>query len=177
MNFEYTARKQANPRHSLRAFAKFMNVDHSTLSKILKGDRRATVHQIRAFGKVLGMSAEEIAVYLAAEHVPDAAATKREAQLRHWTAEALAIVGGRVHLEIVRLSREPRFRPDCRWIADQAGVSVDDVNLALTRLLRLGMIDGQWKDLTGLRPLTESAFRKLALAKVREKAAEHHISL
>jgi hypothetical protein len=89
----------------------------------------------------------------------------------------MAIVSGKTHWEIVRLSRAPDFRPDCRWIAQQAGVSVDDVNLALTRLLRLGLIDGQWKDLTGLRHLGEREFRKLALARVQENAAEDHIKL
>jgi hypothetical protein len=137
---------------------------------VLKGSRRAPVKQIRAWSRLLGISPEEITDYLAAEHVPDASTAERQAQLRHWTAEAMAIVSGKTHWEIVRLSRAPDFRPDCRWIARQAGVSVDDVNLALTRLLRLGLIDGQWKDRTGL-PCLGGGFRKLALAKVR-KAAE-----
>ena len=43
------------------------------------------------------------------------------------------------------------------------------------QLLRLGLIDGQWKDRTGLPRLGEREFRKLALARVQEKAAEDHI--
>jgi hypothetical protein len=177
LNSEFEARKKANPRYSLRAFARFLNTDHSTMSQVLKGSRRATVKQIRDMGRKLGISPEEITVYLAAEHVPDASTADRHAQLRHWTAEALAVVSGRAHWEIVRLCREPEFRADCRWIARKADVSVDDVNLALTRLLRLGLIDGHWKDQTGLRPLTETAFRKLALERVQQKAAEDHIKL
>ena len=175
LNSEFAARRQSNPRYSLRAFAAFLQTDHSTLSQVLKGSRRAPVKQIRAWSRLLGISPEEITVYLAAEHVPDASTAERQAQLRHWTAEAMAIVSGKTHWEIVRLSRAPDFRPDCRWIARQAGVSVDDVNLALTRLLRLGLIDGQWKDRTGLPRLGEREFRKLALARVQEKAAEDHI--
>ena len=87
---------------------------------------------------------------LATVHRPDAGTAERQAQLRHWTAEAMAIVRGRVHWEIVRLSRQPEYRADCRWIAGQAGVSVDEVNLALTRLLRLGLIDGHWKARPGI---------------------------
>jgi hypothetical protein len=176
LNREFTARKQNNPRYSLRAFATFLDTDHSTLSQILKGTRRAAVKQIRAWGRKLGMSAEEITVHLAAEHVPDAATADRQAQLRHWTAEAMALVSGRAHAEIVRLSREPGFRADCRWIAQQAAVSIDEVNLALTRLLRLGLIDGDWKDSTGLSQWNQKAFRKLALDRVQEKAAEDHIT-
>jgi hypothetical protein len=129
------ARKQANPRYSLRAFARFLGTDHSTLSQVMKGRRRATVKQIRDIGKKLGSSSEEISVYLAAEHVPDPSTTERNAQLRHWTAEALAVITGRAHWEIVRLSRERDFRADCRWIAAQAGVSVDEANLATVNIV------------------------------------------
>ena len=174
---EFDARRQSNPRYSLRAFATFLETDHSTLSQILKGSRRAPVKQLRAWCRKLAIPAEEITIYLAAEHVPDALTAERQAQLRHWTAEAMAIVSAPVHWHIVRLSHDPAFHPDCRWLAAQAGVTVDEVNLALTRLLRLGLIDGRWKDCTGLLPLNETAFRKLALAKVQEKAAEDHIKL
>jgi hypothetical protein len=100
---------------------------------------------------------------------------QRQARLRYWTAEALAVVGGRVHWEILRLCRKPGFRTDCRWIAAQPGASVDEVNLALTRLLRLGLLDGRWHAQTGLPALTEREFRKLALARVRKQAAEDRI--
>jgi len=36
---------------------------------------------------------------------------------------------------IVRLSRQPEFRADCRWIAGQAGVSVGEVNIC-TQLIK-----------------------------------------
>ena len=52
---------------------------------------------------------------------PTPRTAERQAQLRHWTAEAMAIVSGRAHWEIVRLSREPEFRADCRWIAATGG--------------------------------------------------------
>jgi hypothetical protein len=87
----------------------------------------------------------------------------------------MAVVSGRAHWEIVRLSRQTEFHADCRWIARQAGVSVDEVNLALTRLLRLGLIDGHWKARVGIARLGEEEFRKLALARVQEKAAEDHV--
>jgi transcriptional regulator with XRE-family HTH domain len=173
---EYRARREKNPRYSLRAFAAFLGIDHSTLSQILRGSRRASVSQIRNLSEKLGMVAEEIAICLAAEQVPDAATSKRQEQLRQWTAEAMGVVTGRAHWEILRLSRAPGFRADCRWIAEQIGVGVDEVNLALSRLLRLRLLEasaaGEWKDVTGVPRLTEPEFRKLALARVREKAGE-----
>jgi hypothetical protein len=173
---EFAARRAKNPRHSLRAFAAFLGTDHSTLSQVLRGTRRAPASQIRAWVRKLGLTQEEAAVYVAAEHVPDLATTHRQHQLRHWTAEALGIVTERAHWEIVRLSRGGDFQPDCRWIAQQADLTADQVNVALSRLLRLRLLEigpsGKWADLTGLPSLTERQFRKLALARVRQMAKE-----
>src|SRR6185369_8942189 len=138
---EFAARRVKNPRHSLRAFAAFLGADHSTLSQILRGSRRAPAAQIRAWCRKLGLTQEEAAVYIAAEHVPDDATAQRQHQLRHWTAESLGILTERAHWEIVRLSRAEGFQPDCRWIAQEAGLTVDQVNVALSRLLRLRLLE------------------------------------
>jgi len=177
---ELAARKRGNPRYSLRAFAAFLGADHSTVSQVMRGSRRATVAQVRGWARALGIPPEEIAVLLAGEQVPDQSTAKRQAMLRHWTAEAQALLRDGVHLEILRLTATPEFRPDCRWIAERAGVEPDAVNLALQRLLRLGLIEltagGQWLDLAGLGRSTLREFRRVALARVREKAAEDQIN-
>src|SRR5437660_12919704 len=92
---EFAARKLHNQRYSLRAFAAFLGADHSTLSQVLRGTRRATVAQLRAWSRKLAITPPEIAVYLAAEQVPDDATAGRQAMLRHWTAEAMAVVRDR----------------------------------------------------------------------------------
>jgi uncharacterized protein DUF4423 len=130
--------------------------------------------RIHGWAVRLGLDPEEIAVYIAAAGVTDAAAAARQEQVRHWTAEALAVAAEPVHWQILELSRSPRFSADCRWIAAQTGVGLDEVNLALTRLLRLGLLRmnaaGEWQDLTGLPQVTAPAFRTLALARVRAPA-------
>lgn len=176
---EFQARREKNPRYSLRAFAAFLGTDHSTLSQILRKRRRLPSRSIRTWGRKLGMSTEEAAVYIAAEHTADARSTQRLEQLRHWTAEAMAIISDRSHWGILRLVRQPGFVPDCRNIALKLGVSADAVNMAVSRLLSLGLLElsqDAWKDLTGAR-LTEAEFRKMALKRVKEKAAKDHIRL
>jgi uncharacterized protein DUF4423 len=167
-------RRRINPRYSLRAFAVFLGGDHSTISQVLRGIRRASASQIRCWGKKLGMSSEEAAAFIAAEHLPDDSMAERERHLRHWTAEAMQIVADQTHWEIIRMSRIPGFCLDCRSLAQQISVPVDDVNMALTRLLRLGLVrmevSGLLRDSTDLANLSEANFRRLALTRVRESA-------
>jgi transcriptional regulator with XRE-family HTH domain len=173
---EFESRWKRNSRYSVRAFATFLRTDHSTLSQILRGTRRVPENRIATWAKKLGIGEEEITFYLAAESAPDAAAHARHEQLRHWTAEAASITREPIHFQILELSREPNFRADCRWIAGQLSVSVDEVNIAFSRLLRLRLIaaNGQnsWTDLTGIPRLTEREFLVMALARVRESAFE-----
>jgi hypothetical protein len=181
LKLELNARRQKNSRYSLRAFATFLGTDHSTLSQILRDARKIPTRQLRSWGKKFGMTAEEIAVCVAAEHVPDVSATHRQEQLRHWTAEAMAILSDSTHWRILRLSGSPNFIPDCRWIAQRMEVSVDQVNLAISRLLRLRLLEippsGKWKDLKGLGQCSEAEFRRRALIRVRQLAAGDGIEL
>jgi transcriptional regulator with XRE-family HTH domain len=178
---EFAARRAKNARYSLRAFAAFLDADHSSIAQILRGSRPIPASSIRAWARKLGFGPEEAAVYIAAEHVASADDSARALQLRHWTAEALAVMSEPAHFEILRLTHEPEFRADSRWVARRAGVSADEVNLAITRLLRLGLMEmgtaGEWRDLSGLQPLTEEGFRKVALASVRKAAAAQGVKL
>jgi hypothetical protein len=171
---EFDSRRERNPRYSLRAFAVFLGTDHSTLSQILRGTRHIPERRIRSWSKRLGLDNEEITVYLAAEKIPNATMSQRHERLRQWTADAMGVVTERIHWQILRMSRRPGFRADCRWIAERAATSVDNVNLALATLLRLRLLEtnsaGKWADSTGLPRLTEREFRRIALARIREGA-------
>jgi transcriptional regulator with XRE-family HTH domain len=173
---EFRARRARNSRYSLRAFATFLGTDHSTLSQVIRGKRPIPTASMRSWGKKLGIEREEMLAYIAGEQVPDARSAARQNQLTQWAAEAMSILAQPIHWEMVKLCRNPEFRADSRYVASKLGVSVDEVNLALSRLLRLRLLkvnsEGEWSDGTGLSPLTEASFRKLALARVREQASE-----
>ena len=45
------------------------------------------------------------------------------------------------HFAILELTRLSEFRADSRWIARVLDISVDEVNVALQRLIRLDLLD------------------------------------
>lgn len=57
---EFYAIVEKNPKYSLRAFANKLGVDHSLLSKILRGKRKPSQGFIRKTAPLCGMSKEEI---------------------------------------------------------------------------------------------------------------------
>ena len=105
---ELERRQAANTRYSLRSFARDLSVDHSTLSQILRGKRRLTGRNVRAFGRRLRLAAPQIAELCALEN----------------EAAVLAALD------------RPNFQADSRWVASMVGIPVDEVNVTLQRLLR-----------------------------------------
>ncbi len=180
LQIEFDARKAKNARYSLRAFAASLGAEHATISQILRRTRPIPAGRIREWALKLGMMPEEAAIYVAASHAASPEDSRRAQQLLHWTAEALAVMNESIHFDLLRLTRDPAFQPDVRWISQQTGVSVDAVNTALTRLLRLHLLEmavDAWKDRTGITELTERNVCKLALERVRQAAAGHGINL
>jgi DNA-binding transcriptional regulator YdaS (Cro superfamily) len=109
---ELDRRRAANARYSLRAFARSLAVHHSTLSQILRGKRRVTARNVRTLGRRLRLDAQALAEHCAIEH----------------EAAVLATL------------ERPGFRADSRWVATMAGIPLDEVNVALQRLLRKRMV-------------------------------------
>lgn len=97
---ELTRRRRVNPRYSLRAFSRSVEVEHSTISQLIRGTRPVTWKAIR--------------------HI---AATMR------WTGSAVLRAAGQ------------RGSFDSRAIARQLGVTVDEVNIALSDLCLFGLIE------------------------------------
>ena len=146
-----------NPQYSLRAFAKSLRTDHSSLSQIMRGKRRLTTETIRALANPLGLTDNEVEAFVAYE-LRVGGADGWERHVRQLREEAMEIVSQWHHFAILELIRLECFRPDCRWIARVLDITVDDVNIAVTRLLHAGllnMVDSRtWLD------LSENAFAR-----------------
>jgi transcriptional regulator with XRE-family HTH domain len=60
---EFARRRATNPRYSLRGFARFLGLEHSTLSQILRGRRAMPPRQLASMAARLNLGTEEIAAY------------------------------------------------------------------------------------------------------------------
>jgi uncharacterized protein (TIGR02147 family) len=136
---ELARRCAENPQYSLRAFAKSMRIDHSTLSQILRGKRRLTSETIKALASELKLPKNEIESFVALEERAGGDESW-DRHVRQLQEEAMEVIAQWHHFAILELVRLETFRPDCRWIARVLDISVDDVNMAVTRLLHLGML-------------------------------------
>ena len=104
---ELERRRRGNARYSIRAFAQFLGTDHATLSQILRGRRRVTPRSVRRFGARLGLDRAVVAKCC-----------------RDATDDAL-----------LRAIRGRSFRADVRWLAAICNLPIDEVNIALHRLV------------------------------------------
>jgi transcriptional regulator with XRE-family HTH domain len=168
---ELARRRRVNRRYSLRAFGAFLDIDHSTLSQILRGRRPIPVGALSTWAARLGLGPQETEIYRAVALAESPAARERRVRLHHWLGEAAEILGSPAHWRLLALLREPGFRADIRWVAAKLELGADDINDAFARLLRLGLLrvetDGTWRDATGLPEPSEQAVKELALARAR----------
>jgi len=101
LDLELRRRRRINPRYSLRAFARSVGVEHSTLSQFLRGKRAITWRSIHLIAKRM-----------------------------RWNGQAL-----------LALCNRPDYSFDSIFISRELGVSVDEVNIALTDLCLFGLME------------------------------------
>jgi uncharacterized protein (TIGR02147 family) len=164
-----------NPQYSLRAFAKFLGIDHATLSQLLRGKRALTARAILKLGTRLGLDRPAIDRYATheasmAEYAEDEAVLDEVQQLASDTA---TIIADWYHFAILELTRLRDFKTDSRWIARVLGITADEVNIALTRLTRLGLLEmvgrDRWIDRAGDLTVSLADFNCAAVQRLSEQ--------
>lgn len=113
---ELARRCARNPRYSLRAFARHLGVDHATLSQWMRGRRMMSAQSIERLAARLRVPGRLVRVFV-----------------EHRGAEG-------PDFAILDLVGSGACRPDSRWIARELGITVDEANVALQRLLRLQLL-------------------------------------
>lgn len=163
---ELARRCTANPRYSLRAFAKYLGVDHSTLSQLLRGKRQFSPGNIRKFGVRLGY--DEVAIETWQHQEAQELATDAIAQeVKQLSNDMAALMTDINHYAILELTRLEEFQADSRWIARMLGITMDEVNIAVQCLLRLRILEmvspTRWVDRLGDSMANLNSFTKASV--------------
>ncbi len=139
---ELVRRIKDNPRYSLRAFARSLEIDPSLLSKVLNGKRGASRKVFERLVTHLGLSGSETAL-LCREPASQAIWSGGKAidgGYRNVSADEFQIISDWFHYAIFELMNVKNYRPSPRWMARALEVSVEQVLGALNRMERAGLI-------------------------------------
>ena len=171
------AATRRNPRFSLRSFAKQLGIDHSTLSQVLRRKRRLSPRDLQAVGQRMGLGPEALEAY--AQNTRRKSGHKNTAgniasvQVDLDTFQLLSVW---YHYAILELLQVRAFKTDSRWIATALGIAVEDVNIALQRLLRLGLLEmsgrDRWRDKSGDAEFHSSGLTEAARNQMNQEVHE-----
>ena len=183
LQHELASRCTKNRQYLLRAFARDLETDHSTLSQILRGRRTLTDRAIRKLGESLGLSADDIdqCVLREARRAPAERKSGSVRVLRELTEDTLSVISGFEHYAILELTHLDDFRPDVLWISRVLGLTPDEVNVAVARLCRLGLLamvsPTEWVDSTGDVTHLLDGLAYEAVWRLSERARRHAIEI
>lgn len=140
----YLKKVKENPSFSLRAFARFLQIDHSNLSKILKGQKPLSKKFSLKIMQKLEWTPLEINQFFESKQNSQ----KEEKTFSNLSLETFLSISDWYHDAILELIKTKDFKPDPRWIAHQLGITVGEVHIAIERLQKLSLLEitseGKW---------------------------------
>lgn len=180
---ELLQRCKANPRYSLRAFAQFLRLESSALSKILAGKRAISPAMFDRLAKRLALDPSEAArlrpARLRRRGLLESAAQREDSvapDYRELSLDLFQTISEWYHYAILELTRTKGFVSEPRWVARALGLTVSEVNIAVQRLQRLEMLridsHGRWIDESGAVTNIQDEFTSIALRKLQRQVLE-----
>ncbi|OFZ20931.1 MAG: hypothetical protein A2202_02050 [Bdellovibrionales bacterium RIFOXYA1_FULL_36_14] len=132
LNLEFAKRCKKNPLYSLRAFARDIQISHSSLCQFFKGKRQMSKEMIEKVGLALSLSPDEINKFsknAKGEIIYDTLKEDEYHLLSDWYYDA-----------ILELLSTKNFKSDFNWIARRLNITLAEVKLAVMRLQKLNLI-------------------------------------
>lgn len=153
---ELENRCSQNPRYSLRAFARDLELSPSRLSEILNYKQGLSPKYAEKIASTLGYSGDEFDLFCdlvkslhARSNVERETATLRldkyqkNDQIKQLESDAFKFIADWYHLAILELISMNWFKNDTRWIAKTLGITEIQADLAIERLIRLKLLEKQ----------------------------------
>lgn len=177
---ELVRRCRENRNYSLRAFARHLNLEPSFLSKLLRGERNITVPMFQKLADRLLLEPQTHREFVKSiEARAPRRGPKPEADLFELSADQFQVIADWYHYAILELLLLESFQPDPRWVARALDISPAEVNAALERLERVGLLardESGWKSVNENNTTTGSAFTTVAFRKLQRSVLEKAIA-
>jgi uncharacterized protein (TIGR02147 family) len=132
---QFTERCKKNARYSLRAFAKSLELDASTLSQILSGKRKLSAKGTRSICEKLSATPKELQRFGVIDRIAYA-----DEDFLQVSTDTFAVISEWYHYAILELTYVSGFKADAKWIAKKLSISVEEAKAACERLKRLGLL-------------------------------------
>ena len=133
---EFAKRCSKNRAYSLRAFARFLGMEASSLSQIMRGSRNASRKKTLELSRKLGVTPTPLL-----SPTPEQDERAVNINSLNLTADAFAVIGEWYHYGLLQMFGLKNFICEPQVIAKKLGVTPTEVQTALFRLERLGMIE------------------------------------
>ena len=138
---ELKQRCKSNAQYSMRAFAKSLALDPSRLSKILSGTRPVNNELIEILGKQLNFSRAEIEACKKINLTRTERKKLRENnEFKQLSLDTFEIISEWQHYAILELMKLNEFQPNARWISQKLTIPTQEVEEAVERLQRVGLL-------------------------------------
>lgn len=170
---EHLSKKtKANPGYSLRSFARQLGVPASTLSMMMSGRCPITTKFIEKVGAKLKLQEDKIQCLQLNLLSEKLIKNNQMSSLEFIDHERFAVISDWYHYAILNLIRTKGFRPQTKWIAGRLGISIGDVQTAIERLQKVGLLDikdGKWVDLSSKKTTHANNAKFSEAAKLHQK--------
>lgn len=133
---QFTERCKKNARYSLRAFAKTLDLDASSLSQILSGKRKLSKKGIQNICDKLSASPKELQMFGLIRN-------KNNEDAENYLQvgiDTFSVISEWYHYAILELTFVSGFKADPKWIAKKLLITAEESKSAIERLKRLGLI-------------------------------------
>jgi uncharacterized protein (TIGR02147 family) len=142
---ELSRRCRLNSSYSLRAFARQLKLDPSTVSQLLSGRRNASAKLLVKICDRLDVSPLERKGLLADAKRKQKRAFRADVDsvgdYKQLSLDSFALMADWYHYAILELTAVTGFQNCPRWIARSLGISVTEAKIAIDRLKRLELLD------------------------------------
>jgi uncharacterized protein (TIGR02147 family) len=175
-------RTEKNSSYSMRAFAKALDIDQSTLSRFINGKRKGSLRLVEKLCENLMLTLDETSYFKDQfkRQYKESANEEGAQEYQKIDTDNFEYFSSWFYLPILQLIRLDNFVPDNKWISDILGVKKEKVDEAIERLQRLGLLkieNGKWYDtssgfITTLEKGKTSSALKNNQKQLREKAID-----